>query len=194
MEEIGTSKIAIVGHGRHGKDLAAEILSQITYLRYGGSASWAALPFIANWLNIHPQMAWENRHKHRNYWYEACNFLRKDDPCFLIKRVLRDGDMVVGIRDKVEIQALKESKLVKEIIWVDASKRVPEKDPTVNFTAEDCTMVLDNNSGIDSLYLKVYCLAQHIGLPLRAPDFLTCLKLIELDQVPDTFSLEREEP
>ena len=193
MQTVETPKIAVVGYGRHGKDEVGQIISKITRLRYGGSTSWAALPYVANALQIHPQVAWETRHQHRQFWKDYCDWLRRDDPCFLINLVLGQADMVVGIRDKIELDTMRERQLVKTIIWVDASLRVgPEKDPTVTFGKSDADLVLSNNGTLDGLYASVYFLCQSLALPLRG-GFIDCMKLIDRPLAPDRFIPERTE-
>jgi hypothetical protein len=127
------------------------------------------LPFIAKALGIHPQLAWEHRHEHRDFWYNFCNELRKDDPCFLIRRVLAEGDMVVGIRDIVELEGLKREKLVDAIIWVDANGRVDYVDPTVTFTIIDCDYLLPNWGSKEDLKVECRGLCEQLQIPLRAP-------------------------
>jgi hypothetical protein len=165
-------RIAIVGYGRHGKDFLAEIFDATTHLKYGGSCSWAALPYVAAELGVHPQLAWEKRHNQRQFWYEFCNYLRRDDPTFLIKKVLEQGDMVVGIRDKAELDAMKEQKLVDHTIWVDAAPRITFEDTTVTFSKEDCDSVFDNSRTKESAYLIAYHVAEFLGLP-RKSEYIT---------------------
>lgn len=187
-----TKKLAIVGYGRHGKDFVGEIISKFTYLKYGGSCSWHALPYIAEELGIHPQIAWEQRHDHRNFWYEYCNYLRRDDPSFLIKKVLAAGDLVVGVRDKVELHDMQKHQLVLSTIWVDAAPRITYVDPTVTFTKADANIVLQNRNDKEALYFSVYCLCKSLDLPMRHPDFLTSLSFIETN-VPVNFIAPRTE-
>jgi hypothetical protein len=162
-------KIAIVGYGRHGKDTVGKIFSKITSLRYGGSTSWAALPYVADHLGIHPQLAWETRHDNRQFWKDYCDWLRRDDPCFLIRKVLFRGDMVVGIRDKVELEAMREQKLVDLIIWVDANPRITTVDHTVTFGPGDCDQMINNNGSVDSLVLECCRVARNRRLGLLYP-------------------------
>lgn len=161
-------RLLIVGYGRHGKDYVAECLSIITLLRYGGSTSWAALPDMAEHLGQHPQVAWERRLQHRKAWYDHCNRLREKDPLLLVRRVLACADMAVGIRDKVEVRACRDSGWFHRIIWVDASQRLgPQKDSTVTFGPGDCDEVLDNNGDKEDLWFKLWAESHRWGLPFR---------------------------
>lgn len=179
MERTIPQKIAILGYGRHGKDLVAEIVSKFTRLRYGGSTSWIALPYVAKALDVHQQIAWDSRHDNRQFWYDFCNHLRRNDASFLVKKVLKAGDLVVGLRDKEEVVSLKRDNLVRATIWVDASPRIEAKDHTVAFGPEDCDMVLKNHLDKDALYFTVYTLCKSLGLPMRHADFYTALEALE---------------
>lgn len=124
-------KILFCGYGRVGKDEAAAYLAKITGLRYAGSFSWAALPYVAARLGLHPQVAWETRHSHREQWYNYCNDLRASDPTILARMVLAQGDIAAGIRHKVELEAVSKAKLFDRIVWIERPG-VPV-DPTVTF-------------------------------------------------------------
>lgn len=160
-------KLLIVGYGRHGKDYLAERIEDKTQLRYGGSTSWAALPHVAASLNMHPQRAWESRQLHRDYWFDFCNFLRRDDPLFLIREVLCSGDLVVGIRDKEEMHAARESGLFRRIIWVDAYRRLGTVDTTVKFGPADCDEIISNNGSRDDFEPAINSLIERLALPLK---------------------------
>lgn len=124
-------KILFCGYGRAGKDESAAYLAKITGLRYAGSFSWAALPYVAARLGQHPQVAWETRHQHRKQWYDYCNDLRLADPTILARMVIAQGDIAAGIRDKVELEAVKAAGLFDRIVWIDRPG-IPQ-DPTVTF-------------------------------------------------------------
>lgn len=141
-------KIAILGHGRSGKDTAAEFLDNHTPLRYGGSTSEYLCPFVAAKLGIPEQEAFRRRHESdemRMLWYDAGNELRRDDPLFLVRRVLADGDLVVGLRDAEEVARLPEIG-VDLLIWIHRDVPV---DPTCKFGPEDCDVVVHNTHPTD---------------------------------------------
>jgi hypothetical protein len=167
-EDSCKHRLLIVGYGRHGKDTMADILEEITGLRYGGSTSWAALPFIARTLGMHPQKVWESRHANRQFWFDFCNVLRKNDPLFLVRRVLKQGDLVVGIRDKEELDCCRASGWFKRIIWVDALSRIPEGDATVKFKPADCDEIIFNNTTRAEFVQRILLLCQRLDLPIRS--------------------------
>lgn len=159
-------ELLIVGPGRHGKDYLGYIFSQLSHLRYWGSTSWAALPYIAEMLGVCPQLAWETRHANRTFWRDACRALRRNDVLFLVKETLRNADIVVGIRDAAEMEAC--STIFEFIIWVDARGRIPETDPTLDIGPEQCDLVIDNNGSKEALWMKADRLVEELEMPRRA--------------------------
>lgn len=139
-------KLLFAGYGRAGKDEAAAYIAKITGLRYAGSFSWAALPYVAARLGLHPQVAWETRHTMRKQWYDYCNDLRASDPTILARLVLAQGDVTAGLRDKVELEACKAARLFDHIVWID--RPGTEVDPTVTFGPQDCDEVLFNDGSL----------------------------------------------
>lgn len=141
-------KIAILGYGRAGKDTAADFLDDHTPLRYGGSTSEYLCPYVAARLGFSEEEAFRRRHESdemRTLWYDIGNELRKDDPLFLVRKVLAGGDMVVGLRDGEEVARLPEVG-VDLRIWVH---RDVKPDPTCKFGPEDCDVVLYNTHPTD---------------------------------------------
>jgi hypothetical protein len=116
------------------------------------------------------------RHKERKFWYEWANEYRKDDPAKLAKKCLEKGDMVIGLRDKLELQACKDANLFDLIIWIE---RNVEPDPTVTFSRDDCDVIIDNNGTISQLQKKLSRLVNLDGVDvfdepiqdLYLPDF-----------------------
>lgn len=165
------TKLCIVGWGRAGKDVAGVALSRYTTLRYGGSTSWAALPMVAKFLDVHPQIAWSERSSNRDVWYRLCNAYRHEDPTRLIRKVLEQGDMVCGVRDREEFFAGKEKKLWDYSLWIDRPGIMP--DPTVTFSASDCDEIFVNNfHTVERYELAVQAWARKHGIELRKEDIL----------------------
>lgn len=141
-------KIAILGHGRSGKDTAADFLDDHTPLVYAGSTSEFLAPYVAERLGIGKDEAFRRRHESdamRTFWYDLGNELRRDDPLVLVRQVLAAGDMVVGLRDAEEVARLPEVG-VDLRIWIH--RDVPA-DPTCKFGPEDCDVVVHNTHPTD---------------------------------------------
>jgi hypothetical protein len=138
--------LCIGGWGRSGKDEAARTLHGIGPMKFCGSTSWQALPFLAAKLGVPPQIAWDERHNNRQFWKDYCDWLRRDDPALLIKLALEAGNIVSGIRDKVEIQAAIRENMFDAVLWI-TRPGVPE-DPTFTWGPQDfpgCHVI--NNDG-----------------------------------------------
>ncbi len=142
-------RILFVGWGRCGKDTCGSILHNVGPFVYTGSTSWQALPFMSKILRVPPQVAWDERHQHRQFWKDQCDILRKDDELFLIRLALQHGNVCTGLRADVEMDAAKASGLFDAIVWVERPG-TPE-DPTVQFTKDDCTDVLHNDGTLEDL-------------------------------------------
>jgi hypothetical protein len=162
-------KILFVGWGRCGKDEAAQFAESHLGLRYGGSFSWHAKELVAAELKIHPMTAWETRHKHRGFWKSFLDRLRLKDQCFLAKLALQSGDIVAGLRDKIELDAVLEEKLFHVIVWVDRPG-TPE-DPTVTFTRDDVLAVgghyIENDGSLRDYHRKLIHFFQSLEIPLN---------------------------
>lgn len=134
-----------VGFGRSGKDFGAEHFARITQTVYGGSTSSAMAPFVAAALGVSTEEAFANRHQHRDFWRRFGDRLRKDDPAILGKLCLAVGDSIVGVRARVELDAIRSIPGMGPVIWVD--RPGCPHDATVDFTAMDADVVIRNDGG-----------------------------------------------
>lgn len=161
--------IAIVGYGRHGKDDAALTLHRTGKFTQYGSTSWAALPDMAEYLGVPQQVAWEERHKKRELWKAHCDYLRRDDPCLLIKRLLRKGNIVSGIRDKIEMDVALERGYFKHVLWIDRPGF--PADPTVTFDKSVATEIIVNDSTLLVFRLKILNWACRAGFLSKQEEY-----------------------
>jgi hypothetical protein len=161
-------KIALLGMGRAGKDEAGKWFGKYTPLKYVGSTSMVICPMIAAERGMDVKECWKNRHQERMLWYSWANHFRRDNPAKLAQTCLEVGDLVIGMRDKLELQACKDIDLFDLIVWIN--RDVPD-DPTVTFRREDCDIIIDNNESLDVFFTKLKRLAQFAGVPVSdTPD------------------------
>lgn len=157
------AKLLLVGWGRAGKDCAAEFMNDHLGLPYAGSTSWAALPLMATFLNVHPQTAWEHRHENRQLWKDTCDgFRAKEGPLFLVRRALESGQVVTGVRGKSEIVAARESGWFRHIVWIERPG-LP-LDETVGFGPGDCTDYIRNDGSLRRFHRNLTTWACSVGL------------------------------
>lgn len=154
--------ILILGKGRSGKDEAGRFLNDHLGIPYGGSTSWAGLPYIAKALGTHPQLAWEHRHEQRGFWKDFYDNLRRDDPLFLVKLALKTGRVVTGLRGAVEVKAARASGLFKHILWIERPG-TPD-DPTLEFGEEVATEIIWNDGTLPGFHLNLASWAIHRDL------------------------------
>jgi hypothetical protein len=77
MNNDSTPKIAIVGHGRAGKDTAAEWIAAHTNLRHFGSTSRTMVPLMALVTGQTMEDCYRCRHECRQRWKDFCDDFRK---------------------------------------------------------------------------------------------------------------------
>lgn len=160
----GIPVIAFCGHGRAGKDAAAEWLSANYDIQYSGSISYAIAPLVARAQCQSVEQAFSERHANREYWFEFCNHLRRNDPALLVKITLADNDVIAGIRAAIELDAVTTAGVVDLSVWVTRTVAV---DPTVEYDEDDCHLTIINKSSKLAYYKKLRSLARMLGLPTR---------------------------
>ena len=154
-------RIAICGHGRSGKDTAAHYLASITPLRLGKTTSEIIAPYAAAKLGQPVAVAFADRHNHRVFWFEVGNELRATDPAFLVRECLKDGEIVVGMRNRSEVLTVGQERLVDLIVWIE--RDVPT-DPTQEYGPELCDVVIPNNGTLEELHRRLGALARWANL------------------------------
>jgi len=161
--------VAVLGYGRAGKDTAAMWLGMHVYgCHYVGSTSDVVNPLIARERGMTPEENWATRHQNRKFWYDWCNEFRKDDPTKIARATMETGgNIIVGLRDKAELEACRNAKLFGIVIWVD-NPRVPP-DPTVTFTRSDCDIVVDNDGSFAKFFSKLTRLFTFAGYDVLHP-------------------------
>lgn len=161
----GIERILVVGYSGAGKDTACEYLARVTTLRFAGSTSRYLARYVATRLGVSEQEATRTRHRDRNLWHRVGKQIRRDDPALLVRESLANAEIVGGIRGRAEIVACREGRLVDLIVWV-ANDRVP-RGSTVEFTEQDCDVVVANHGSLAEFYQRLRELALWADLPMR---------------------------
>lgn len=140
----------ILGYKRHGKDTVGELIAEMLNLSFTSSSEFCAETVVYPHLS-HKYASWQeafkNRGDDREVWYNKIKEYNTPDKSRLVKEILKDNDLYVGMRNIEEYEASKH--LFDWIMWVDASWRgKPAEDKsscTVFYKPEE--MIWINNSG-----------------------------------------------
>lgn len=160
--------LAVLGHGRAGKDTACEWLRDNTTLRFAGGTSWVARHHMAERLSadlgrpVTPDEAFARRHEDRDKWFRYLNDFTAHEPLRLLRMVLADSDLACGLRRGSEVILGQQEGLIDLSIWVE-NPRVPP-DPTVAFRKEDCDVIILNEADLDTFYRRLKRLAAALGI------------------------------
>lgn len=155
-------KLLIIGYGRHGKDEAANYLCHKYKMKAESSSHAAARIFIFETLKSSfgyktVKECFDDRHNHRDIWYQLICLYNKDNKASLAKEIMRDSDIYVGMRDDREIEECVKQNVFDDIIWVDASKRVSYKEPESSCKVNEnhANYVIENNGSLEELYANI---------------------------------------
>ena len=158
--------IAICGPGRAGKDTTALWFRDHTALKYVRSTSEAAaelcyekLKPVLGYASV--KAAFDDRHAHRVDWANIIWDYNKPDGLRLYRDMLKEGNILNGIRRAGEIRALQDGNYIDLTIWID--RDVPN-DPSCEMTADDADIVVRNYGSFDDLYLKLQRLARALNV------------------------------
>jgi len=157
--------VAFLGWGHCGKDTAADYWAKIYEMTVDAATSRVVSPLVAWALGASNESVYEARHEDRQFWYQFCHHLREQDPVTLVRWVLGSSDVVVGVRADYELAESVKAGLIDLTVWVDRPGTAA--DPTVDFTAEDCDIVINNDKGLEEYYGKLTRLGDTLRLPKR---------------------------
>lgn len=160
-------KLLILGHGRHGKDSAAEYLSYkygLTFQSSSLAAANALYPMLKTLFGYKsPEEAYKDRHSlrelgnelvyMRTVWAEGINLINLTDKAAMTKLILRENDIYVGMRMKEEVEEARRKELFDAALWIDRSQHLPlEPSSSMTITQDMADIYVDNNSSLQHLH------------------------------------------
>jgi len=174
IEYEAKKHIYIVGHGRHGKDTLADILS-IDYGCKHVSSSWfmaenVVFPALKEQYGYETvEQCFEDRINHRAEWFDLIDKANATGT-ELSEAIFKDNDIYVGIRNKRELDAVKaDSRFDPFVIWVDASERLGlEPSDSMQITIKDADYVVKNNGTYFKLVSEMNSIMEDIYNLLEA--------------------------
>lgn len=163
-QPITKPRMCIIGHGRSGKDTAAEILCDLYGFTYDCSSLAAARIFIFEHLREEYgyqsfDECYEDRHNHRALWYNLITEFNSTNPARLAGEIMKTSDIYVGMRSRRELEECRRKGLFDLVIWIDASLRVPDEHPdSFNISKDAADIIVENNGKEIDLYNKIKAL------------------------------------
>src|SRR5262249_16104405 len=84
---------------------------------------------------------------HRHAWFEQIKAYNTPDGARLARELYQTHDIYVGIRNPIELEAIKAERLYDYSIWVDRSEHVPPEPEACNKMKPGmANFILDNNA------------------------------------------------
>ena len=158
---MGLKKLLIIGNMRHGKDTVADMLKKQFDLKFRGSSEKAAEIFLYDALKDKygyktPEECFEDRHNHREEWFDMICEYNRDDKAALAKEIMKDGDAYVGMRSDQECDKCVEDKVFDFVVGVFDPRKPLE--PSSSFDIDmwsKCDFVIPNGSSLEDLEARV---------------------------------------
>ncbi len=161
-------RLLVLGHGGHGKDTLAEE-AHAAGLRFASSSE------AANRLAVYPtlrerygyeseQACFDDRRAHRMEWYTLICAYNTPDKARLAREIMQDNEIYVGMRDQLEFEASRS--LFDLVVWVDATGRLPENDPSLFIRREQADVVVPNNGTLGDYRARIDALLELLLMPL----------------------------
>ena len=159
--------LLIIGHGRHGKDTACELLQEHYGLNFISSSMFVAQEVLwPEWgSKPDPRKLWlkprytnigamyEDRHSKRGVWFRKIRQYNTPDRTKTAKTMLDRGyDIYCGMRSRDEFEACNAAHLFDAVLWIDRSHHLPpESADSMELDVGDATHLIDNNTDIHGL-------------------------------------------
>ncbi len=143
-------KILVIGHGRHGKDTFANMLVEKYNLKFISASKFACKHIIfpamrANYDTV--EECYNDKVNHREYWKRLISEYNKEDKLKLVKEVLKESDIYVGLRDMQEYEECKRLKLF-DYVFTIYNPRI-EKESSYNIPLSEGKLILNEKGLID---------------------------------------------
>jgi len=150
-------RLLIIGHGRHGKDTFAELISIICGLKFESSSEFVGRRCIWPSWGVERYETFEecfaDRVNYRKVWGDLIGAWNTPDKARTARTMIEEGcDMYVGMRRTDELQACVDDGIFDHIIWIDACNRLP-KEPLDSMELQPgmANLFVDNNGPEENL-------------------------------------------
>lgn len=153
-------KLLIIGHGRHGKDVLADIFCK-EYGFKAKSSSMAAAEILLygqlkeKYVYKTFEECYADRHNHRAEWFDIITNYNTPDKSKLARVIMEENDIYVGMRNSDEIAACKENDIFDFVIWVHRPGVDLEGSDSFNITKEDADLIVVNDGNSENFREKL---------------------------------------
>lgn len=171
-------RMMVVGHGRHGKDTAAEILRDNFGASFVSSSWFMAERVVFPYFNetqpgrySSAQECYDDRANERATWFNLIAASNAADLTTLGRAIFKEYDLYVGNRNAREFHALRNAGVFDIAIWIDACERLEYREPRTSLTIEPwmCDYVVDNNGTLADLKRGIAELMGTLVVPALKP-------------------------
>lgn len=149
-------KLLVIGHGRHGKDTACEILQDEYEYSFISSSLYVA-EHVMMPITDYPDVlsCYDDRHNNRQFWMDSIKAYNHPDLARLSKEIVAEYDIYCGLRDYDEFKEARVQGVFDYVIGVDASERISYRDPTFQIPMSECDYIVDNNHDAEHLASEI---------------------------------------
>ena len=154
-------KLLVIGHGRHGKDTACELLRDHYNYTFESSSQFCSRLFIYDMLKdkygyVSEEECYADRHSHRVEWYNAICAYNEKDAATLGRAIFSEFDIYCGLRNRREYFAMKNTGVFDYCIWVDRGMHLQAESPeSMSLEQWMADFTIDNNGTLEDLKFNI---------------------------------------
>lgn len=140
-------KLLVIGHGRHGKDTLCEVLRDDFDMNFVSSSEFCAKhvvwPVMKEYAYLDWRECYEDRHNHREKWFNAIADYNKHEPDRLAKAILEKHDIYCGMRNIKEFEVARQH--FDLIVWVENPRLKEESKDSFSIPRTEADLVIMND-------------------------------------------------
>lgn len=161
MGRVDLPRLAVCGPSQCGKDAAAMFLARHFGFRFVGSSSKYLLDIMASdkrdGRDREQLAALRDTPEGRRELYEYGCALRRESPGSLVMLAAAENDLLVGFRDRSEIEFMQRYGVVDLTLWVD---RPVAPDATLEYGSEVADVIVPNRHSLPELHARLHLLGR----------------------------------
>lgn len=137
--------LMILGYAEHGKTTAAHFIIDHFNLRFVDPSEFIAKNImVAKGYYSDIEQAFNEKNKDRALWYREVQNYNAKDAAALVKAILKDSDIYVGLRDERELKK-SVADIDPFIIWILDERKPKESTESCTVSPEMAHVIVKNN-------------------------------------------------